>query len=106
MQEQDALYPVCIFVCTNNRGSAEGVRVSCGVQGAEAIRIALKTACKTHGVQERVRVHSSGCMEGCEIGPNVLLEPAHRLYSGVTMADVDAIIARHIASEALPPSAD
>lgn len=96
MEQRGPLYPTCIFVCTNNRGTAEGVRISCGVQGAEELRIRLKAACKTHGVQESVRVHSSGCMEGCEIGPNILVYPDGTLYTGVTLEDVDTLIDRHI----------
>lgn len=97
MEQRPPLYPRCIFVCTNNRGTAEGVRISCGVQGSEEIRLALKAAAKAYGVNEEVRVHSSGCMEGCEIGPNVLVYPDGVMYSGVSMSDVPELIARHIA---------
>jgi len=97
MNQQAPLYPTCIFVCTNNRGTADGVRISCGVQGSEELRIRLKAACKEHGVAEQVRVHSSGCMEGCEIGPNVLVFPAGTMYTGVQLSDCDTIIERHIA---------
>ena len=96
MDERPPLYEGLIFVCTNNRGTAEGVRESCGVKGSEELRIALKAATKQCDAQERVRVHSSGCMEGCEIGPNILCFPEGVMYSGVTKDDLATIIDRHI----------
>jgi len=97
VEERLPLYETLIFVCTNNRGTDPGVRPSCGVHGSEELRLALKRAVKEHGAGERVRVHSSGCMEGCEFGPNILVFPDNVMYSGVCAADLPVIVAAHVA---------
>ena len=96
MDEHPPLYEVLIFVCTNNRGTEPGVRPSCAVGGSEDLKTALKRAVKELGAGERVRVHSSGCMEGCEIGPNILVFPDNVMYSHVSLADIPLIVERHI----------
>jgi (2Fe-2S) ferredoxin len=80
-----------LFVCINRRpdGHPKG---SCAEKGSEAIVPALKAALDKRGVAKVVaRACSASCLDLCETGVSVVLEPEHVAYGGVTMADVDEI---------------
>lgn len=93
MKEEKPAYEVHVFVCTNHRSGGENC---CSLRGSEAIRERLKEISKEMGVSNRLRVCKSGCLGQCGAGPNVLVEPDHVWYSGVTERDVDAIVERHM----------
>ena len=44
----------------------------------------------------RIRANKSGCLDQCEHGPNVVVYPDGVWYGGVTEADVDEIVDRHL----------
>ena len=48
------------------------------------------------GLKGKVRANQSGCLDQCEHGPNVVIYPEAVWYGGVTLADVDEIVASHI----------
>ncbi len=81
-----------LFVCTNRRpdGSPRG---SCAARGSEGIFQAIR-----HGLVERglakteARVCQSSCLDLCDEGPIVLVEPEHRVYTGVTLEQVPRIL--------------
>lgn len=80
-----------VFVCTNAR---EGGRVACGNPGRGGLDLceALKYAVKEKGLKGKVRVARSGCLDLCEEGPNAFVYPGGEWLSGVTPADVPALI--------------
>lgn len=94
-EPQDLPFECIVFVCTNKRGADE--RVSCaghGRQGAE-IRDGLKEAVKKMGLNGRVRVCASGCMDKCEEGANAMVfkpgaEP--RWFSHLEKSDIPRLI--------------
>jgi (2Fe-2S) ferredoxin len=80
-----------LFVCTNRRpdGHPKG---SCAEKGSEAIVPALKEALAKRGVaKEGVRACSSSCLDLCESGISIVVEPEHVTYANVTLDDVDVI---------------
>jgi (2Fe-2S) ferredoxin len=80
-----------LFVCTNRRpdGHAKG---SCAEKGSEEVILRLKEALAKRGVaKDLVRACSSSCLDLCESGIAVLVEPDHVAYGRVTLDDVDAI---------------
>jgi (2Fe-2S) ferredoxin len=81
-----------LFVCVNRR--PDGVpKGSCAARGSEAVYARLKALLKERGLAPaRVRACSSSCLENCDSGPNVLLEPDHALYVRVTEADLPDIV--------------
>lgn len=83
-------YKKIIFVCTNRRES--GPRTCCAHHDGEAIREALKDMVKKRRLRSKIRVSQSGCMDQCEHGPNIMVFPDNMWYSGVTIADLDAIL--------------
>ena len=78
-----------IFVCTNRR--ADGSRVDCGSRGGEAICEALKDEVKKRGLKGKVRALKSGCMDICELGPNVMIYPEGALESDVKVEDIPTL---------------
>lgn len=100
MKEQALPYERIVFVCTNQRGKDE--RCSCGAKGA-AIQEALKDWVKKSGLKGRVRVSKSGCMDKCELGPNVMIFPENTWFSNVKERDLPEICARLLAP---PPPED
>ncbi len=79
-----------LFVCTNRReeGNPKG---SCAQKGSEEIVKRLKAALLERGLAKTVRACSSSCLDLCEFGASIVLEPDHVVYGHVTLADVDAI---------------
>lgn len=79
-----------LFVCTNRReeGNPKG---SCAQKGSEEIAKRLKGALLQRGLAKTVRACSASCLDLCEVGVTIVLEPDHVVYGGVTLADVDAI---------------
>ena len=52
----------------------------------------LKEALARRGINKTlVRACSTSCLDLCEVGVSVLMEPEHVAYGRVTLADVDAI---------------
>lgn len=81
-----------LFVCTNRReeGNPKG---SCAQKGSEEIVKALKEELKKRGLGATVaRACSSSCLDLCEIGVAIAVEPQHVAYGGVKMSDVGDIV--------------
>lgn len=80
-----------LFVCTNRRpdGDPKG---SCAAEGSEELVKALKGKLKERGLAGRIRACASGCLDLCEIGAAVVVEPDHIAYGKVHLSDVDEIV--------------
>lgn len=80
-----------LFVCTNRRADGHP-KGSCAEKGSEAIVPALKEAFARLGVaKDGVRACASSCLDLCESGMSIVVEPDHVAYGRVTLGDVDAI---------------
>jgi (2Fe-2S) ferredoxin len=84
-----------VFVCGNQRPEGHP-RGCCDPTGAEALHKCFKAAIADRGLQRRVRANRSGCLDQCEHGPTVVVYPDAVWYGGVTAADVDEIVDRHL----------
>ncbi|MBI3317817.1 MAG: (2Fe-2S) ferredoxin domain-containing protein [Candidatus Omnitrophica bacterium] len=94
MEAKRSPYLKHLYVCVNRRDPPEA---SCAPGGSEGVREKLKSYVKENGLKGKVRVSSSGCMDLCARGPNVMVYPDHLWYSNVALADVDRIIEEHLA---------
>jgi (2Fe-2S) ferredoxin len=79
-----------LFVCTNRREETNP-KGSCAQKGSEEIAKALKAALLARGVAKEIRSCTSSCLDMCELGVSIVVEPDHAAYGHVTLADVDAI---------------
>ncbi len=108
MESTSSPYLKHLFVCVNKRdpgvtccaaGGQSGFTSSSESRfpgGGEGIQEKLKAYVKANGLKGKVRISSSGCMDLCAEGPNVMVEPDHRWYHHVTLEDVDLIIQEHL----------
>lgn len=86
-----------IYVCINERDPSHP-RGSCMQRGAADVFNELREAQGRHDRVD-VKVVYAGCMEACTSGPVVAVFPDDVWYGGVTVADCDAIMSEHIASD-------
>jgi (2Fe-2S) ferredoxin len=84
-----------IFVCCNQREPGHP-RGCCDPDAEDRLQKAFKKALADRGLGRRVRANRSGCLDQCEHGPTVVVYPDAVWYGGVTLADVDEIVDRHI----------
>ncbi|MBX3191561.1 MAG: (2Fe-2S) ferredoxin domain-containing protein [Labilithrix sp.] len=79
-----------LFVCTNRReeGHPKG---SCAQKGSEEIVKSLKAALLARGAAKTVRACSASCLDMCETGVSIVVEPDHVVYGDVKLEDIDAI---------------
>ena len=88
MQSIPTIYTKLVLVCTNDRDNGEKC---CAGGGSEDIRAELKARVKALGLP--VRVSKAGCMGRCATGPTVVIMPDDLWFGGVSMSDIDTIIA-------------
>ena len=88
-----------IFVCTNER-PLENPRGSCGNDGG-ILRTAFVQELAKHGLKNKVRANSSGCLDVCSYGPIVVIYPAGIWYKGVTVKDVVEIVEASIIGDCI-----
>lgn len=84
-----------IFVCTNARpaGNPKGC---CSSKGAEEVRDKLAAALAKRGLHKKIRANKAGCLDACEHGVALVVYPEAVWYGGVTAADVEEIVEKHI----------
>ena len=68
------------LVCTGGRCN----NPDRGEERGEVIRAELKDINKKLERKPIVRVCAVSCLDLCDYGPNMVVEPAHRVYSGLT----------------------
>jgi (2Fe-2S) ferredoxin len=81
-----------LFVCINRRAE-DNPKGCCASKDSEEVYKALKEAVATRGLAKlEARVCTSSCLDQCESGVTILVEPDHFFYGGVTLADVPEIV--------------
>lgn len=81
-----------LFVC-NNRRPDDAPRPSCQGQGSLELFNELKSQLNAAGLAKTVaRCCQTGCLDLCDHGPVVLVEPDHVVYGNVGIADIAEIV--------------
>ena len=81
-----------LFVCTNER-PPQAPKGSCTGRGAGPVFAELKRRLAERGLaQAEVRACRSSCLDLCEEGPVIAVEPANFFYVGVQQSDVAEIV--------------
>ena len=81
-----------VFVCINRRPD-DNPKGCCAAKDSEEVYKALKVELAARGLAQReARVCTSSCLDHCETGVTVLVEPDHFFYGRVTVADVPDIV--------------
>ena len=80
---------VTLTVCVNTRPD-NGISVSCGARGADAVREALQAEIAARELDiEFTTIH---CLGLCQRGPNVRLAPGNSWFHGVHADDAPKLI--------------
>jgi (2Fe-2S) ferredoxin len=87
-------YRAHVFVCTNVRPDGHP-RGCCSAKGSVKLRDYMKARAKDLGLND-VRVNVAGCLDRCELGPNLVIYPEGVWYHVETTADLDEILQRHV----------
>jgi (2Fe-2S) ferredoxin len=82
-----------LFVCINRRAE-DNPKGCCAAKDSEEVYKALKEEIAARGLAKlEARVCTSSCLDQCDTGVTVLVEPDHFFYGRVTAADVPEIVA-------------
>lgn len=84
-----------LFVCVNER-PPDNPKGCCAAKGSRQVRDLLKLELRTRGLNHLVRANAAGCLDACASGTTVVVYPEGVWYGGVTVADVEEIIERHL----------
>ncbi len=79
-----------LFVCTNRRPD-DNPKGSCAQKGSEELVKRLKGALLERGLAKSIRACTASCLDLCELGAAIVVEPDHVVYGNVTLEDVGAI---------------
>jgi (2Fe-2S) ferredoxin len=81
-----------LFVCINRRAE-DNPKGSCAAKESEKVYKALKEEVAARGLaQLQARVCTSSCLDQCDSGVTILVEPDHFFYGHVTVADIPDIV--------------
>jgi (2Fe-2S) ferredoxin len=81
-----------LFVCINRRAD-DNPKGCCATKDSEDVYKALKEEVAARGLAKlEARVCTSSCLDQCETGVTVLVEPDHFFYGRVTVADIPEIV--------------
>jgi (2Fe-2S) ferredoxin len=64
-------------------------------KGAVELRDYMKKRAKALGL-EGVRINNAGCLDRCELGPNLVIYPEGVWYTYRNQADIDEILETHV----------
>jgi (2Fe-2S) ferredoxin len=81
-----------LFVCINRRAE-DNPKGSCSAKHSEEVYRVLKAEVAERGLAKlEARVCTSSCLDQCDTGVTVLIEPDHVFYGRVTPDDVPEIV--------------
>ena len=88
-----------IFMCTNVRPAGHP-RGSCSARaepagGVEKLRAYAREKAKEIGI-EGIRCNAAGCLDRCELGPNMVIYPEGVWYRYESTGDIDEILEVHV----------
>ncbi|MSO89497.1 MAG: (2Fe-2S) ferredoxin domain-containing protein [Rhodospirillaceae bacterium] len=87
-------YQAQVFVCTNVRPEGHP-RGCCSAKGSVKLRDYMKAKAKQLGLKT-VRINVAGCLDRCELGPDMVIYPEGVWYAYKTEADIDEILKTHL----------
>jgi (2Fe-2S) ferredoxin len=88
-----------LFFCNNQRaeghprGSCDARAASLG--GVEKLRAYARAKAQQLGI-ENIRCNGAGCLDRCELGPNMVIYPEGVWYRYENTADIDEILETHV----------
>ena len=87
-------YRAHVFVCTNEREPGHP-RGCCKEKGSVDLRDYMKAKAKELGIKN-VRINNAGCLDRCELGPNMVVYPEGVWYRATNFEEVDEVLQKHL----------
>ena len=87
-------YDTHVFVCLNEREPGHP-RGCCLEKGAEELQAYMKAKARELGLK-KVRINKAGCLDRCELGPNMVIYPDGIWYRCTTTDDIDEVLQKHL----------
>ena len=87
-------YEQHVFMCVNTREPGHK-RGCCSEKGSVELRDYMKAKAKQLGIKG-IRVNSSGCLDRCEIGPNLVIYPEGVWYRCTSFEEIDEVLQTHL----------
>ena len=84
-----------VFVCLNSR-PADAPRPSCTSEGTSTLHMRLQQLARQAGLDTKVRINKSLCLDQCEHGPVVVVYPEAVWYGNVQPDDAEEIVREHL----------
>lgn len=69
---------------------------SCKKRGGKAVCQALERHVRDRGLQDCVKIKSTGCLKRCKAGPNLVVMPDKTRYSRIEPAEIPHLVAQHL----------
>lgn len=85
-----------VFVCLNSR-PADAPRPSCTSDGTSTLHMRMQQLARQAGLDTKVRINKSLCLDQCEHGPVVVVYPEAVWYGNVQPDDAEEIVREHLA---------
>tara|TARA_B100001750_G_scaffold195666_1_gene167517 strand:+ start:990 stop:1379 length:390 start_codon:yes stop_codon:yes gene_type:complete len=98
MMANSSKYDKHILVCVKERPESNP-RGCCLKHGSMDIRKRFVEMINQNGLKGKVRSNKTGCLDVCEVGPNVVIYPDNIWYTGVTVNDVEEIFNKSILND-------
>lgn len=71
----------------------------CLKRGAGSVCQALEIALGDRGLKDQVFLKTTGCMNRCKAGPNVVFMPGKNRYSGIHPEEISALVEKHFSAQ-------
>ena len=93
-EDPELFYKAHVFVCTNEREPGHP-RGCCKEKGSVDLRDYMKAKAKELGIKN-VRINNAGCLDRCELGPNMVIYPDGVWYRATNFEEIDEVLQKHL----------
>ena len=93
-EDPPLFYKAHVFVCTNEREPGHP-RGCCKEKGSVDLRDYMKAKAKELGIKN-IRINNAGCLDRCELGPNMVIYPEGVWYRASNFEEVDEVLQKHL----------
>lgn len=89
------IFETHVFVCLNER-TPDDLRGCCSAKDSSKVHALLKEEIKSRGLDKKIRINKSGCLDQCSKGVTVVVYPEGVWYGHVGESDVKEIVEQHL----------
>ncbi|MCX7610066.1 MAG: (2Fe-2S) ferredoxin domain-containing protein [Ignavibacterium sp.] len=87
-----------VFICNNSRPAGHP-RGCCFDKGSKELIDEFKKKVAAAGLNKKIRVNLSGCLDACEQGIAMVVYPEQVWYGKIKLEDIDEIIHSHLIND-------